>query len=114
MPKPTEFSCRDKDHILITCSKEQWQYLIKHKEMENQQGVVKAVIESPDFINQSKNHKNRKTFYKQLVLKDIGSTYLRVVIEYKTNLLGLKRGYVINAFSCDGAQKGEQVIWKKE
>ena len=107
-----EFVCEDVNGISVSCSKQQWQYLVKHKEMEGQQGVVRAVIESPDFINQSASSSKKYTYYKQLVLPIVGNTYVRVVIARKIRALG-KRGYVINAFSCDGEQQGEERIWTK-
>jgi chaperonin GroEL (HSP60 family) len=111
-PQYNEFVCKDVRDIQVSCAKSQWQYLIKHKEMEECQGVVKAIIESPSFINQSKTDKKRQTYYKQLVLPKIGSTYVRVVVEFRETD-GQKRGYVINAFACNGPQKGEKLIWQK-
>lgn len=109
----TEFVCKEPRNVIISCSKKQWSYLSKHKEMEGQQGVVKAVIEKPDFICQSRDFKNRNTFYKRLVMASVGDTYIRVVVEYRGKLLG-KRGYMINAFPCGGMQEGEVIIWEKK
>jgi len=100
----------------IKCATEQWQYLIKHEEMIGQQGVVKAILMSPDFINQSAKKKNCHTYYKRLVLAKIGSTYVRVVVEIKYRLSpkSWKYGNLINAFSCNGEQLGEVRIWTKK
>jgi len=108
-----EFACKDPRGIVISCSKQQWEYLVKQREMEGQQGVVKAILEAPDFINQSRDFKDRHTYYKQLVLHSVGNTYIRVVVKVKSKILARKRGYVINAFSCSGTQKGERLLWKR-
>lgn len=107
------FSCKDPRGVEVTCSKQQWDYLIKHKEMVGQQGVVKVIIEKPDFINQSSRSGSRNTYYKRLVLPNIGSTYIRVVIDIKEKESGIKKGYVINAFATDGPQKGERLLWER-
>jgi hypothetical protein len=108
-----EFICRDPMGVVVTCLNTQWQYIIKHKEMEGQQGVARAIIESPEFINRSKNFKNRQCYYKQLVMAGIGSTYLRVVVKLGSKPFGPKRGYMVNAFACKGPQEGEILIWEK-
>ena len=108
------FVCKDPRGVVISCSKEQWNYLIKHREMVGQQGVVKAVIKTPDYIYQSRNFKSRNTYYKRLVLPEIGDTYVRVVVELKEKTTGTQRGYVINAFASSGSQKGERLLWEKK
>ena len=108
-----EFICRDPRGMVVTCLNTQWQYIIKHREMEGQQGIVRAIIESPAFINRSKNFNNRQCYYKQLVMPGIGSTYLRVVVELSSKPFRPKRGYMVNAFACKGPQEGEILIWEK-
>ncbi|MBA7699082.1 hypothetical protein ES703_107768 [subsurface metagenome] len=70
-------------------------------------------IEKPDSIHQCKDFKDRNLFYKRLVLPSVGDTYIRVVVKYRGKLLRDKRGYVINAFSCNGPRKGEVLLWEK-
>ena len=108
-----EFICKDARGIIVTCLNTQWQYIVKHKEMEDQQGIVRAIIESPEFINRSKNFNNRHCYYKQLVVPGIGSTYLRVVVKLSSKPFRPERGYLVNAFACKGPQEGEILIWKK-
>ncbi len=110
-----EFSCFDRGSILVTCAKSQWIYLAKHKEVVGRQRLVKAVIENPDSIRQSKKHKKRRTLYKVNVFPQlIGRPHIRVVVEYRKKPLGEMRGYVINAFSCKGVQDGEVLIWERQ
>ena len=80
--------------------------------MENQQGVVKAVLETPNFINKDKNYGNRRCYYKQLVLPVIGSTYVKVIVQ-KSKWLGWNKCHVINAYACDKPSRGETLKWKK-
>jgi hypothetical protein len=108
-----EFVCEDVRGLTIICSKERWEHLTRHGEMVGTQGVVKAIIASPEFINRSASEKNRQTYYKQLVLPNTGSTYVRVVVELSNRLLRKKKGYIINAFRCNGEQNGEVRIWTK-
>jgi ssRNA-specific RNase YbeY (16S rRNA maturation enzyme) len=79
----TEFVCTDVLGLEIKCATEQWQYLIKHEEMIGQQGVIKAILMSPDFINQSAK-KNCHTYYKRLVLAKIGSTRAPIGVPKKS------------------------------
>lgn len=80
--------------------------------MIGQQGIVQAVIKTPEFINQSASSNKRHTYYKRLVLPVLGNTYIRVIIERRDKVLR-KKGYVINAFSCNGEQQGEVRLWTK-
>ena len=82
--------------------------------MIGQQSVVKAIVEKPDSIYRSKNYKERNTYYKRLVLPSIGNTYIRVVVLCKETDSGNKKGYVINAFACNGSQRGEKLLWEKK
>jgi hypothetical protein len=108
-----EFTCIDIRGIFVSCSKERWRHLTEHKEMIDQQVLVKSIIESPEFINISASFKDRQTYYKKMVLPSIGSSYVRTVVKIHVNLSGKKKGYVINAFSCKGEQKGEVRIWTR-
>lgn len=113
-PRGIEFGCYDVNSVLVTCSKSQWDYLVKHQEMIERQGVVKSIIESPDFICISARHTKRRTIYKMVVLPPpYGNTYVRVVVEYKRRLISKMRGYVINAFACNGMQEGEVKVWER-
>lgn len=105
-----EFICKDVRGIVVTCLNTQWQYLLKHPEMEGQQGVVRAIIEAPEFIHRSRDYKDRHTYYKQVVLSGIGNTYIRVIVKVNS---WLKRGQVYNAFAVKGPQEGETLIWKR-
>lgn len=72
---------------------------------------MRAILEAPEFINRSKDFKDRHTYYKQVVLPQIGSTYIRVVVKLN---FWRKRGQVVNAFAVKGPQKGEKLIWKRK
>ncbi|MFC1939129.1 hypothetical protein ACFLXO_00375 [Chloroflexota bacterium] len=109
----TEFSCIDPNGIVISCSEQSWTHLTKHNEMIGQQGIIKAVLESPDFINRDANHKKWNNYYKLLVLPQIGSTYVRVTVQ-RPRLIGRKRGYVITGHACNGEKKGEVRLWSKK
>ena len=97
----------------MSCSSEDWQHAARHEEVRGNQGVMKAVIESPEFINQSASVKNRHTYYKHLVLPGHGAVILRVVVELSKNPIKRNRAYFRNAFRCTGEQQGEVRIWTK-
>jgi hypothetical protein len=108
-----EFTCVDVRGKTITCLYDDWQYLIKHQEMRNQQKVVQDIIQSPDFINGDKDFKNRHSYYKFTTLPRLGETYVKVIVEFKTELLGTEKGFVYNAFACRGEKQGEVRKWTK-
>jgi hypothetical protein len=110
--RKTEFRCIDPNGVIISCHNWNWAHLINHKELIGQQGVVKAVIESPDFINNDVKHKNRTNYYKLLILPRIGSTYVRITVQ-KPILLSRKRGVIITGYACNGEKKGEVRLWSK-
>ena len=66
----------------------------------------------PDIICQDKDFNDRRVFYKQCVLPDLGSQYLRVIVKYERTVFK-NRGLIRTAFASDGTKKGETVIWKK-
>jgi len=110
---PTESTCEEPRGIIVSCSKEQWEHIANHKEMVEQQGIVKAILEKPDFICQCPDFKNRNAFYKRIVLQSVSDTYIRIVVRYRRKSIKNKRGYLVTALATDGAKKGEVVIWKK-
>ena len=76
------------------------------------QGVAKAVLESPDFINRDLTNRKRRNYYKLLVLPNIGNTYVRVTVE-RTTIFMWKRGEVITSHACNDEKKGEVRLWTK-
>ncbi len=109
----TEFTCVDFRGKTVACLYDDWQYLIKHQEMRNQQKTVQDIIQSPDFLNRDKDFKNRYSYYKLTVLPRLGVTYVKVIVEFRRSILVIDKGFVYNAFSCRGEKKGEVRIWTK-
>ncbi|AQU02573.1 hypothetical protein B1773_00470 [Dehalococcoides mccartyi] len=105
------FNCVDHYGKIVCCTSEAWQHIINHKECIGQEELIKAVIQKPDFINQDKNYKDRKVFYKNCVLNPIGKCFLRIVIKYSNNLLNRRKGRIITAFASDSEKKGEARLW---
>jgi len=110
-------TCRDKDGILVTCSRNWWNTHIEedHESMIGCEAHVKATVENPYRIDQDARHTNRKIFYKPFILpRPFHTQYLRVVIEYrKGRLFKDIRGYIITAFPCKTCRKGDILIWKQ-
>mgnify|MGYP001597638765 CR=1 FL=1 len=106
------FRCKDPNGISINCSRGNWEHATEHKEMIGQQGVAKAVLETPDFINRDLTNKKRSNYYKLLVLPNIGSTYVRVTVQRSAIILR-KTGYVITSHACNNEKKGEIRLWTK-
>ena len=107
-----EFRCTDPNGISISCSAQSWIHLTRHKELVGQQGIVKVVLETPDFINRDVNRKRRSNYYKLVVLPQIGMTYVRITVQ-RPKLFGRKKGYVITGVACNGEKKGEVRLWSK-
>jgi len=109
--------CRDRDGIQVTCDKGSWKKHIvpKHKEVEGQEAVVEAAINSPGWVYQDKDFANRKLCYAKGVLPSPHSEqYLRVVIEYRTSrLTGKESGHVVSAFACTGIREGDKLLWSQ-
>jgi len=80
-----------------------WEYLItkKHPLMKGKEDIVKAVLQSPDEIRQSKTDKDVFLYYKQfdklycVVTKHIGT-----------------EGYLVTAYPTDKVKEGDS-IWTK-
>ena len=115
MSEEIVFVCKDKDDVVIVCMTEAWRHIAnKHRELKELKELVRAVIEIPDGICQSRNFKNRKTLYKECVLpKPIGKAVIRVVVQYNRKRVLWKEGRVITALVCNGMQQGEVLLWGK-
>ena len=108
-----EFECVDPRGIRIVCFVRAWEHATKHREIEGEEGIIKAIIETPDFINRSKVVKNSHLYYKRLVLKTVGDTYVRVVTEIKREHLLNKWGLLKTALACNGEREEEVRLWTK-
>jgi hypothetical protein len=104
-----EFECIDPRGMQVVCFEELW----GHAALVGKQGVVKAVIENPDFINRSKTEKRAHLYYKRLILPTIGDTYIRAVIELRGLLKKRKWGFFKTALPCNGETEGEERLWTK-
>jgi hypothetical protein len=77
--------------------------------MNGQQGVVKAIIESPLSEYQDVRHVDTRNLYKRLVLNPIGSTLVKVSIRYGSRM-GRERGFVKSAYATNTVKRGE--VWR--
>jgi hypothetical protein len=106
-----EFVCKDRKGITVACSRECWaKHVIVHAEMNGQQGVVKAVVESPTSEYQDAHHIDTRNYYKRLVLKNWGNTLVKVSVRYGSQM-GKERGRVKTAYATDKVKKGEVWLW---
>jgi len=115
MPKYSqyEFECLDVRGKPIKCLYEDWQYLLKHQEMRDNQKIAQEIVQDPEFINRDKNFKNRENYYKTVTLSRKRTALVKVVVEFKGSFL--KRvGYLYNAFACGVEKQGEVRIWTKK
>jgi hypothetical protein len=111
--KKYEFVCKDKDGIQVFCTADDWKHIIKHKECDGRQDLIKTVIENPDSIFQDADHKDRKVFYKISTLPEPwGDCFIRVVIKYGITIIK-KRAWVCTAFASYDKKKGEWLLWTK-
>jgi|WetSurMetagenome_2_1015567.scaffolds.fasta_scaffold1112503_1 hypothetical protein len=106
------FKCVDARGIQIKCLYEDWQYLLKHQEMRDNQKIVQEIIQNPDYINRDKDFKNRENYYKVVTLSRNRITLVKVIVELKKPLFR-KSGYLYNAFACGVEKPGEVRIWTK-
>jgi hypothetical protein len=77
--------------------------------------LIKFLIGKPDNIYQDADYKNRRVLCKSCALPSPwGACYMRVVVEYRKNLLK-KKGWVCTAYaSYDEKKKGEVLLWNKQ
>ena len=108
-----EFECVDPHGMRVVCEEELWKHATLHVALVGKQGIVKAVIENPDFINRSKTKKRAHLYYKRLVLPTIGDTYIRAVIELRGLLKKRRWGFFKAALPCNGETEGEERLWTK-
>ena len=111
-----QFKCRDKDGILVTCSKSQWRnyIILKHPEVMDCEDIIKRIISNPSGVWKNKSQPERVAIYEPIALPvPVSYPYVRVVIEYceKKNKTV---GYVINAFHCANIRKGDYLAWKRK
>lgn len=104
-----EFTCKDRNGILISCSRECW---VKHVSIhaEISKGIIQVVIESPLSEYQDVRHIDTRSFYKQVVLPAIGNTLIKVSVQY-TSKYGRDRGFIKTAYATDRVKKGEVWLW---
>jgi ribosomal 30S subunit maturation factor RimM len=106
-----EFTCEDKNGIIVAYSRECWyKHIIIHPEMIDSQGVVKAVIETPNSEYQDVRHLGTRNYYKQLILPYIGITLVKVSVQYR-KVFGKERGFIKTAYATDKVKKGEVWLW---
>jgi hypothetical protein len=108
------FQCRDRDGVLIACTRQCWEnhILAKHPEMGGCEAHVKAAIEDPYQVYQDANDISHRVIYKPFILPPPFHTqYLRVAIVYKNRVFRGLKGYVLSAFPCFNIKKGDILIW---
>lgn len=111
------FRCRDKDNVIVICTKDTWENHIvaEHSEMKGCEVIVKAAIEKPYQIYQDGRHPNQKNFYKPFVLpKPFHTQYLRIAVKYRKRMFRELRGHVSTAFACQKKRKGDILIWQQQ
>jgi hypothetical protein len=111
------FECKDKDGITVVCALETWlnHIIAEHPEIKGCEAIIKEAIENPYQVYQDSVHPDIKNIYQPFVLpKPFHQFYLRIGIEYRTGLLGRRRGYVRTAFACQSKRRGDVLIWQKE
>jgi hypothetical protein len=109
------FECKDKDGVVVLCTKDTWENHIvaEHPEMGGWEAYVKATIEKPYRIYQDSRHTNRKNLYKPFILpKPFHMQYLRVGVKYHKRRFGRTIGYVNTAFPCTQVRKGDVLLWE--
>lgn len=111
------FECKDKDGVVIVCTRETWENHIvaEHPEMKGCESHVKAAVEKPYQVCQDGRNPRKKNIYRPFVLPPPYHTqYLRVVIEYRKKKLRGTKGYVVTAFPCQGQRLGDILIWTEQ
>ncbi len=90
-------------NVTVRTTKEYWNYLIniKHREMEDREETVKAVLSKPDTIRKSKIDESVFLYYKQ------EDKLYCVVVRHE----GVE-GFLITAYPTDKVKEGE-IIWTK-
>jgi len=78
--------------------------------MVGQQGIVKAVIETPLSEYQDVHHIDTRNLYKNVVLPIVGNTYIKVCLKY-IKVYGRERAIVRTAYATNGLKKGEVWLW---
>jgi hypothetical protein len=89
--------------IEISITVTYWEYLItkKHQIMKGKENIVKALLDSPDEIRQSRTDKDVFLYYKQF------DRLYCVVVKHS----GME-GFLITAYPADKVKEGD-VVWTK-
>jgi len=110
------FQCRDRDGIVVYCSKDTWynHIIAEHPDMRGWEAYVKTAIEKPYQVYQDGRHPHIRVIYAPFILpKPYNLYYLRVAIKYRKRAFGKLRGYVSTAFPCVNKRKGDILIWEE-
>ena len=97
------FSLKTPLNIEVKTTVQYWEYLVtfKHPVMKSKEDIVKAALQMPDEIRQSKMDKDVFLYYKQF-----DRLYCVVVRHAGTE------GFLITAYPTDKVKEGD-VIWTK-
>ncbi len=101
--KETYFKVKTLLNIEIRTTYDYWEYLTtkKHPVMKNKEEVVKATLEAPDEIRQSKSDSNVFLYYKKF------DRLYCVVVRHLKN-----EGFLITAYPTDKVKEGN-IIWQR-
>ncbi|RJP57871.1 MAG: DUF4258 domain-containing protein [Deltaproteobacteria bacterium] len=99
----TYFSVKTPLSIEVRTTVQYWEYLVtfKHPVIKNKEGIIKAALQTPDEIRQSKMDKDVFLYYKQF-------DKLYCVVAKHTGM----EGFLITAYPTDKVKEGD-VIWAR-
>ena len=97
------FSVKTPLSIEVKTTVQYWEYLVacKHPAMKDKEDIVKAVLQTPDEIRQSKTDNEVFLYYKQF------DRLYCVVVKHME-----REGFLITAYPTDKIKEGD-VIWTR-
>ena len=97
------FEITDKTKRVISLTKERYEHILKHLDMQNQIENIKITLENPLKITDYPLEEDIKYYYKYHKERKSRAKYLRVIVKYLNG-----KGYIVTAYYV------EHLRWKEK